>query len=298
MFEFLANIFMAPINYVRSTFFGWSPEEEEVELSSSFEDNGGPSANIFAAMRKAAYLDGTAEGVGDAISDEDWGTLSMREIDAKLLAANALELGDAVGDPFYDLTPFDVMQQTQAEFEAMLGSTGWQAIAPAAWTGVIADADWSTLSLQDIDTKLATANLAVLSSATADPFYALTPAEIDALTDDEVYSRIDAFGWNPPFLTEWDGIIVPEQLGQLSISAIDELLEASALEPIGNENAPFYSLSFEDVQLLPDTAYEALLHEEQAYYEALGYLYNRPATDDGLGGDTGAETTTENDFLA
>ena len=300
MFAALFDLVMAPINFVRKT-FGWMPEDGEIVTddgagSASLQEatiaNGGPSASTFSSLRESTYGEDDAtdgsnselsfssavpEGamglsiyVPDIITTEDWQTLSMAQIDAKLIAAGERPIGDPVGDPFYDLTPLEVAELTDDEFQALLDQVNWGDEEPY-WEGVITDDDWATLSMAEIDGKLEAAGLAPIGDPTGDPFYDMTPEEVDALSDEEYVATMQAFGWDDVIFPGWEDTITVTDLETLSAAEIEAKLMAAGFETVGQEDSPFYNLSDDDVQLLPDTAVDQLLVEETELYTSLGY---------------------------
>lgn len=309
MFGAIWNVLMAPVNFFRKT-FGWLPEdvtEEDAEaLQEATEANGGPSASTFAALRRSSFDDestGSASGSATSfdgavklapslITAEDWQTLSMAQIDAKLVANGERAIGDAGSDPFYNLTPQEVDALTDAEFEALMADFEYDAFSPPVWEGILTDDDWMTLSMAQIDAKLEAAGVDPIGSPLEDPFYALTPAAVDALSDDEYFAMIDAFGWGPQYLPAWGDALAPSDLETLSPAEIDAKLAEAGFAPIGQSASPFYNLTPEDIQLLPDTALEQLLDEEAALYESLGYSVNVQRYDDLPILNTGTTTTT------
>lgn len=289
MFSTLIDWLMSPVNFVRKT-FGWLPEDvsevsdAEVELQQATIANGGPSASTFAGLRQSAYEDedstatqmtannfaGLSIYVPDIITLEDWQTLSMSEIDAKLVANGEPTIGDPVGDPFYDLNPLEIADLTDDEFQALFDLIDWGDEMPQ-WEGIITDEDWATLSMAEIDIKMESHGLEPIGDATGDPFYDLTPAEVDALSDAEYAATVGAFGWEDLYFPGWEGVILPSDLDVLSPAELDAKLLAAEFETVGIEGSPFYNLTGEDIQLLPDTALEQLYADEQVVYQSLGY---------------------------
>lgn len=319
MFSTLIDWLLTPVNFVRKT-FGWLPEDgtdenpEEVTLKEAAVANGGPSASNFAALRQSAYdtEDGASSVIDannfaglslvapDIISAEDWQTLSMAEIDAKLIANGEAPLGDQLGDPFYDLNPLEIADLADDAFQALLDQVTWGEPLPA-WEGVISDEDWATLSLAEIDDTLMSNGLDPIGDSTGDPFYHLTPSEIDALADEEYAAMAGAYGWDDLYFPAWEGVVSPSDLAVLSPAELDAKLLAAAFETVGTEESPFYHLTGEDIQLLPDTALVQLYQDEQAVYQSLGYAVagggvpdtqGTPTTTVDTGTDTGTGTGT------
>ena len=289
MFSALFDLLMTPVNFVRKT-FGWMPEEvsdvveDVVELQEATVANGGPSASNFAALRQSSYDDGDSASASslasafmavslddaDIISTEDWQTLSMAEIDAELVANGESAIGDVAGDPFYDLNPLEIADLTDAEFQALLDQVNWGTDLPV-WEGIITDEDWANLSMAEIDTKMESNGQSAIGDAAGDPFYDLTPAEIDALTDEEYANTVAAYGWDDLYFPSWEGVIAVSDLDILSAAELDAKLLAADFETVGLEDSPFYNLTGEDIQLLPETALAQLYEDEQAVFESLGY---------------------------
>ena len=292
MFGAFLNFLMAPVNFVRKT-FGWLPDEADGDVSDAPElleatvANGGPSASTFSAMQEAVYGNGingsqtstttTATDfaglsiyIPDVITAEDWQTLSMAQIDAKLEANGERAIGDPVGDPFYDLTPLEVAELTDTEFQALLDQADWGLDAPV-WDGLITDNDWSTLSMAQIDAKLEGDGYEPIGDPDGDPFYQMSPAEIDALSDAEYFATTGAFGWDALYFPAWDGVLLPSDLSILSPAEVDIQLTEAGYETVGFAESPFYNLTPEDLQLLPDSALAQLVEDEQDAYTAAGY---------------------------
>ena len=328
MFGAFFDLLMVPVNFVRKT-FGWMPDEAEgdgdgaatetVELQEATVANGGPSASNFAAMQEAVYGDDAAGStsmsttefadlsiyVPDLITTEDWHTLSMAEIDAKLLANGERAIGDPVGDPFYDLTPLEVEELTDSEFQALLDQVDWGLEAPV-WDDVITDEDWASLSMAQIDFKLESNGLDPIGAPDEDPFYLMTPDEIDALTDEEYFSMVSAFGWEELYFPAWEEVLLPTDLDTLSPAQVDAKLLEAGFETVGLASSPLYNLTSEDLQLLPETALTQLAADEQDAYAELGYTV---AGEDGIitgtgvveafpevistGSDAGSDTTAD-----
>ena len=223
--------------------------------------NGGPSASNFAALRQSAYDsdEGTSTLVDannfaglsviapDRISTEDWHTLSMAEIDAKLVTQGEATRGDRLGDPFYDLNPLEIADLTDETFQALLDQVTWGDGIPG-WMGVISDDDWATLSLAEIDAKLDSNGLDPIGDPAGDPFYHLTPDEIDALTDEQYVAMTGAFGWDDLYLPGWEGVILASDLDVLSPAELDAKLLAGGFEAVGTEESPFCHLTGENIQ--------------------------------------------------
>ena len=305
MFSTLIEWLLTPVNFVRQT-FGWLPEDdaavssEEVTLQQARMANGGPSASNFAALRQSAYdsdesasslvdandFAGLSAVAPDSISTEDWHTLSMAEIDAKLVAYGEATKGDRLGDPFYDLNPLEIADLNDETFQASFDQVAWGDGIPG-WMGVISDEDWATLSLAEIDAKLESNGLDPIGDSAGDPFYDLTPDEIDALTDEQYVAMTGAFGWDDLYLPGWEGVILAADLDVLSPAELDAKLLDGGFEAVGTEESPFYHLTGENIQLLPDTALQQLYEDEKAVYQSLGYAVAGGAfTDTGIT-DTG-----------
>ena len=96
-----------------------------------------------------------------------------------------------------------------------------------------------------------------------------------------------AFGWDDLYLPGWEGVILAADLDILSPAELDTKLLDGGFEAVGTEESPFYHLTGENIQLLPDTALQQLYEDEKAVYQSLGYAVAGGAfTDTGIT-DTG-----------
>jgi len=135
------------------------------------------------------------------ISDKEWESLSMKQVDVKLKAAGKKMIGDAK-DPLYNLTPAQVDKLSEKEWEAidkkyvnlygedflndMLDTDEEdEADDTLEYTkGIISDQDWDNLSMSQIDAKLKAAGKKGIGDA-KDPLYTKTDTQIDKLTEKE-----------------------------------------------------------------------------------------------------------------
>lgn len=164
----------------------------------------------------------TQEQLDSIITEHDWETLSMQQIDQKLKKAGLTPIGDK-NDELYTKTPAEVY-----------------AISDKAWEkidAVITEYDWENLSMQQIDKKLKKAGLEPFGDRN-DGFYDKTPAEIDKILDKEC--------------KEIDAVITEHDWDTLSMKQIDEKLKKAGIDPIGDKEDPLYTKTPTEISAMSD----------------------------------------------